>query len=304
MATNSLSAPIRWFGSKTNLSRHLVRLIPPHRIYVEVFGGSAALLFAKPPAEVEVYNDLDSGLVGFFRVLRDPEKSKELQRLASLTPYSREEYLLYRKTWHLAEDDVERAYKWFVVAQMSFSGFFGQAWSFSPALDRASNWFSYCDKIPEFHRRIRNVQVDQRDFREIIPAYDSPETFFYLDPPYIPDVRRDGSYNHEMAENDHRELVDILLNIRGKAMLSGYKHSLYKPLEDAGWTTKSWRVVASSAARTKATGLQGPGSSKRQQRVETVWMNYSLIQPAFWNIEIDDHQGNGTDSEVPDYNEG
>jgi len=50
------------------------------------------MLFAKPPSPVEVYNDLDSGLVNFFRVLRDPDKFEEFHRKVSLTPYAREEF--------------------------------------------------------------------------------------------------------------------------------------------------------------------------------------------------------------------
>lgn len=69
-----LRSPICWFGGKGLMVSKLLPLIPPHHIYVEVFGGGASLLFAKEPSPVEVYNDIDSGLVNFFRVLRDPEK--------------------------------------------------------------------------------------------------------------------------------------------------------------------------------------------------------------------------------------
>lgn len=103
----------------------LLPLIPPHKIYVEVFGGGASLLFAKEPSPVEVYNDLDSGLVNFFRVLRDPGKFEKFYRKVCFTPYSREEYCFCRDTWGECKDDVERAYRWFVVARMSFSGKFG-----------------------------------------------------------------------------------------------------------------------------------------------------------------------------------
>lgn len=111
-----LRSPIVWFGGKGNMVAKLLPLIPPHRIYVEPFGGGASLLFAKKPSPVEVYNDLDSGLVNFFRVLRDPKKFERLHKLVSLTPYSREEYDFCRATWETCDDDVERAYRWYVVA--------------------------------------------------------------------------------------------------------------------------------------------------------------------------------------------
>jgi len=68
-----LRSPMWWFGGKGKMVKKLLPLIPQHKIYVEVFGGGASLLFAKEPSPVEVYNDLNSDLVNFFRVLRDPK---------------------------------------------------------------------------------------------------------------------------------------------------------------------------------------------------------------------------------------
>jgi len=61
-----LRSPIVWFGGKGHMVNKLLPLIPKHKIYVEPFGGGANLLIAKEPSPVEVYNDLDSGLVNFF----------------------------------------------------------------------------------------------------------------------------------------------------------------------------------------------------------------------------------------------
>lgn len=92
-----MKSPISWFGGKYYLAHKIIKLFPPHSIYVEPFGGAAHVLFAKEPSPVEVYNDIDSGLVNFFRVLRDPKSFGELALLCSLTPYSREEYYYFRK---------------------------------------------------------------------------------------------------------------------------------------------------------------------------------------------------------------
>ena len=88
---SKIRSPIRWFGGKGMLVSKLLPCVPQHKYYCEVFGGSAALLFAKQPAEFEVYNDTDSGLVNFFRVLRDPEKFQKFYHKVCLTPYSRYE---------------------------------------------------------------------------------------------------------------------------------------------------------------------------------------------------------------------
>lgn len=66
---------------------NLLKLMPlKHQEYVEVFGGGASLLFAKTPSPLEVYNDLDQGLVNFFRVLRDPETFERFRHAVEATP--------------------------------------------------------------------------------------------------------------------------------------------------------------------------------------------------------------------------
>ena len=68
------------------------------------------------------------------------------------------------------------------------------------------------DKLPEFHERMRGVQVVHQDFRNALSRYDCPEMLWYLDPTYVTDPRSGPKlYEHELTEDDHRELVDLLL---------------------------------------------------------------------------------------------
>ncbi|MGE5605457.1 MAG: DNA adenine methylase, partial [Bacteroidota bacterium] len=122
-----LRSPIVWLGGKSYMVSKLVPLEPEHKIYVEVFGGGANYLLAHEPSKVEIYNDLDSGLINFFRVLRDPRKFGRLYHYAIHTPYSREEFKFCRDTWREPNDDVIRAYRWFVKNRMSFAGL-GRSW--------------------------------------------------------------------------------------------------------------------------------------------------------------------------------
>jgi len=283
-----MRSPIIWFGGKGNMVKKLLKLIPSHKIYVEVFGGGGSLLFAKKPSPIEIYNDLDSGLVNFFRVLRDQEKFKEFHRLVSLTPYSREEYYFYRETWKECENDIERAYRWFIVARMSFSGRFGGGWNFIITRSNrnmagtCSQYLSIIEELPEIHQRIMRVQIEHKDFRELIPIYDTSETLFYCDPPYISETRNNEKYYKcEMSIEDHKYLVDLLLQIKGKALLSGYQHPIYKPLEDAGWIRKDYKTACHAAGRTRYTKILGKGSGMEMQpRIESVWISpNACIQP-------------------------
>jgi len=49
------------------------------------------------------------------------------------------------------------------------------------------------------------------------------------------ETRREGGYDCELTEDDHRELVGILLELKAKVILSGYAHPIYEPLMQAGW---------------------------------------------------------------------
>lgn len=263
-------SPLVYYGGKYFLSKKILPLIPKHRIYVEVFGGSAALLFSKIPSEIEVYNDINSNVVNFFRVLRDPEKMAKLQFLLSLTPYSREEFYNSKDKLKICQDDIERAYYFFIVNRMSFSGY-NQTWSYTITKsgrgmsEVISRYLSVIDLLPEFCNRLKRVQIDNDDFRKIIKKYDTENTFFYLDPPYLPETRKGGEYQYEMTKQDHEDLLDLLLNIKGKAILSGYDNELYKQLEIAKWTKLSYQTFLwASSVKNK----------KRDKRLECLWLNY------------------------------
>lgn len=297
----------------------LSKLVPlvdayPHHIYVEPFGGGASVLIAKKPAPVEVYNDVDSGLVNFFRVLADPKKFEQFYRRVAVLPYSRELYYECRDTWQTEEDEVERAVKWFVVARQSFAGCFGADWGYHVFTSRrgmalsTSRWLSAIDRLPEIHARLARVQIEHDDFRKIFPRYDSPRTLFYCDPPYVWSTRKSGEYEHELSDEDHRELVEILLTLQGAVILSGYPNDIYKPLEEAGWLRIDWKTACCAAGRTRFTGLQGPGAAKEKQpRVESAWLcpkvqarlrEVGLLPSGVWAYESEEElsAGDGADA--------
>jgi len=277
---SKLRSPIIYFGGKGVMTAKLLKLIPEHNIYVEPFGGGASLLFAKLPSKVEVYNDIDSDVVNFFRVLRDEKKFEKFYKLVQLTPYSREEFNYCRRTWEECTDEIERAYRWFIVARMRFSGSFEGDWSFTLKLSRrnmaqsVSRWLSIIEMLSEIHFRIMRVQIENSDFRKIFETYDTKDTFFYCDPPYIIETRKSGGYKFEMTVDDYKNLINILLKLKGKVMLSGYKHEIYQPLEDAGWKRIDYKTACHAAGKTRGTKIQGEGAAlKMQPRIESVWFS-------------------------------
>lgn len=81
---------IKYPGAKWSIAEWIISLMPPHKSYLEPFFGSGAVFFRKPPSRIETINDADGEIVNLFTVIRD--RSEELVRAVTLTPYSREEY--------------------------------------------------------------------------------------------------------------------------------------------------------------------------------------------------------------------
>lgn len=313
-AKSNARSPIPWFGGKQKMADRIIALFPAHAVYVEAFGGGGSVLLTKTPATLDVYNDLDDGLVTFFRVLRDdPER---LVPLLELSPYSRSEWQTCRETWRdPGLDDVERARRWFVVASQSFGGMVargregwagalrsaggpsgwkadrhpngerhhGRGWGGERLgrmhLSRAASTANRVDHIWRFVERMRLVQIENLDWRACLERYDGPDTLFYLDPPYVPTTRRAGGYNHELTLEDHAELVDRVLTLEGVAIISGYDHEVYAPLVDAGGFVRHEHVVWSTAGQAHKTRT-------RDRRCEVLWASPRAAAPTlFTTIE-------------------
>jgi DNA adenine methylase len=255
----------------------LLPLLPKHREYIEPFFGGGSVFFAKQLAAVETINDLDSAVMGLFRVLRD--RPEEFLRLAQLTPYSRELYNECRAAWREEPDEVRKAWRWWVVARMNFSG--THAWatvitSSSRGMAKtASGVLGAIDSLPEVCARLQRAQIENAPALRVLERYCTPTSLAYLDPPYIHGTRsKDHPYTHEMTDTDHAALVEAILRLPGKFVLSGYAHCLYQPLEAAGWSRVDFQTVCHATAKTRATGIQGAGSAlAKQPRTESVWLD-------------------------------
>ena len=128
--TNVIRAPFPWFGGKAGhkIKDAILSALPPHKRYLEPFGGGASILIAKQPAEVEVYNDVNRGVVNFFRVISDVDYFGKFMARAALLPVSRELYEEYSRTWTGIHDPVEQAVRWYYIARQSFGDMFGSNW--------------------------------------------------------------------------------------------------------------------------------------------------------------------------------
>jgi len=227
---------MRYHGGKWRIASWVISHFPRHQVYVEPFGGAAGVLMQKPPVSAEVYNDLDGEIVNVFRVLRDPASADRLAELCRFTPYARTEFDLSQEP---ADDLVEQARRTLLRAWASFGsagatrGNSGMRTFTRPDgvyLGVAHAWARVADAIPVFADRFRNVVIESRPAVDVMTQHDSRETLHYVDPPYLPETRSQGSsryYRHEMTVNEHEALLEDVRKLKGFVVISGYDSTLY-----------------------------------------------------------------------------
>ena len=213
---------ICWLGGKSKLSNWIINQMPPHKMYVEVFGGAGWVLFRKPRSEKEIFNDIDSDLINLFICCRD--KPNELVKAMEFLPQSRELHrLFYTESLKMKAKlgDVDRAAKFFYVLNYAFQGHLG---SYRVHPGGTSEIESYLYQMAKCSYRLRRVSIENLDWKKLIENTDGPETLFYLDPPYTSTIvskdRKHRDYSHLMDSSDHDALAETLKHIEGKFLLS------------------------------------------------------------------------------------
>jgi len=277
-----ITQPLKWHGGKKYLAKKIVAIMPRHIHYVEPYAGGAAVLLARDPNDEklwltphkgvsEVLNDINKELMNFWMVLSNPKDFEKFFRQVKTIPLGRESFT----TAMYISDDVTqmnyitKAVAFFVLARQSLAGRFKGFTALTRNRLRrgingnASEWLGAVDGLPEVHARLRPVVLENMDAIELIKREDAPGTLFYCDPPYLHETRSSTDvYEHEMTEDQHRELLVELNLCVGKVMLSGYASTLYD-LELSHWNIKTFDLPNNSA-----------GGSKKERKTEVLWMNY------------------------------
>ena len=262
-----LRPPVKWYGGKRYLASRIIEFFPPHRVYLEPFGGGASVLLNKPPSEVETYNDLDHRITRLFRVLRD--EGQRFIDAVQFIPYSQVEFA---EASRYPDDatDLQMAVCDFVRWRQSFGGK-GKNWSYTTGRARGgmagdvNAWWTAIEMLPQIIDRLRRVQIICQSAFEAIPRFDHKDAVIYCDPPYVHGARSKGStdvYGVEMTDNDHRQLATLLHECQGKVVLSGYPSPLYDELYG------DWRTVDFDIANHAA------GGKNKGRETERLWLNF------------------------------
>lgn len=193
--------PIARMGGKSKLAKQLIELFPPFNTYVELFLGAGNVFLRIPDDKLVgkkiILNDLDKDMYTIFTGLKkDPKSINENVHRKWLT---KEEFdKIKSKTDVLS-----------LIAKYKNSFFgLGRSHSYKSGNCITTNY----EKIGA---KLKNATIKNTSFEKLIPKYDSPTTFFYLDPPY-----------ESLNQTDYKDYVTpesvfkALHGIKGKFMLS------------------------------------------------------------------------------------
>jgi len=273
-----LTQPIKRHGGKHYLADWILSHRPAEYItYCEpYFGGGSVLLKHDPKDHSEVVNDLDGDLMNFWATLANPDNFDIFMRLCAMTPFSKHMFDIAQGA-EGEEGSVDarivRAHKFFVRSRQSRQGLCKDFATLSKTRTRrgmneqVAQWLGAIEGLPEIHERLKRVVILNEDALTVIAKMDSPDTWFYLDPPYRHETRTDiKSYQYECDDQHHFDLLALLASddFEGKFALSGYHSTEYDDVAAAC----GWNIVE------KVIDNKASSAAVKPTMTECLWMNY------------------------------
>lgn len=214
MTYQKLRPAFGWVGGKSKLASDIVKMIPEHTIYIEVFGGALNVLYAKEPSKIEVINDINSDLINLHRVIRNNPETLSLFLNKMLI--SRELFNDIKKRRIKPRNHIEKAAFYFYLLTQSFGS---KGDNFAMAAKSKRKPKNIYKTFTNLSRRLKLVTIENKSFFELIKLYDNEDAFFYCDPPYI-DTESYYKNTGGFGKNEHELLASILSEIKGKFLLS------------------------------------------------------------------------------------
>jgi site-specific DNA-adenine methylase len=258
-------------------------------VLVETFSGMFWCFFKMnlddyPNLKTIVYNDFNPLNYNLFRCVKDHQKLlKECDNLIvqekgvfPTNPKCVENFNKFQKEIYSDnliigdEPNFEIAAKYVYVLTQVFSGANPSKSKFIDLKGKYHSKFtSFKNKLrdPKWQKMFESItNVENMDFEDVILKYDSPKTYFYVDPPYY--IVGEGNYyaKHEFGREDHERLSKVLKSIKGKFSLSYYDFAILSewfPKDKFVWKEKEFSKSASAKH-----GI------KQNKAIELLIMNY------------------------------
>jgi DNA adenine methylase len=237
--------------------------------FVDVFGGAGWVSVKSQiarRAQTRVYNDYNPHLANIFmQFSKDPEQVKQ-----QLMAWPQQNAALYKQFQQDIFGDIkpelnlETAAKYLYLEVQSFTGntlglnssvYFDEKniHGLNPLLKKLSD--------PTITRRLRQLTIENLDCIEVIKKYDTPDTFFYIDPPYY---EKEHYYTQAFGKEKHEELAVCLNNIQGQFALSYYDFD----------ELNTWFPESKFRRTTYSISKQNSSRTNKQRGTELVIRNY------------------------------
>ncbi|MBI3184627.1 MAG: DNA adenine methylase [Myxococcales bacterium] len=253
-------------AGKKRLAARLVKLITPHKVYVEPFAGSAAVFFEKEPVEVEVLGDADPDIAFAFKAIKTLTDG-ELEALR------KKEWVGRRTTFKALQEarprnKVEKLYRFLYLSHFSYGKLRGK--SYNPNAEGVEA--RTIDRI-ELHRdRLRAAKVRHAHYAELVKEFDGKDTFFFLDPPY-------PGHDVEIGEDifDEMEFRKVLDGIKGRFLVT---YGTRGKLDTKGFHVRKIRTPRSIRA------MRGVGGPKTLPQL--LIANYAITEKSLgggWELD-------------------
>lgn len=248
-------------AGKMRMAVELASKIPTHKTYVEPFAGSSAVFFAKPRADIEVLNDLDSDVSGALKALASLSTA-ELNQLTSM------DFTGSQAKYHQVFDSrptskIGKLYRFLYLTRFSMNSGRGRT-QFNHYQAIKTPYLA--KRVPPAVERLKGVKIHSEDYESVCRRYDSPETFFFLDPPYAGFNALKGGVS-EKGFNEDR-FFELLRSLKGKWLLNyGTKGRLPAMLKDAGFKVRL-------DARSSTANIMKKGKANGEKLTHLIASNY------------------------------
>lgn len=260
-----MKTPISYYGGKQTMLKHILPLIPSHKVYTESFCGGAAVLFAKKPVQSEIINDLNMDLTTFYWMAK--VCYQELKIEVNKTLHSRDMHVHAAHILNYPQffTQAQRAWAVWALCKMSFASMMDGSFGYDFEGGMPKKLSNAKDEFTEhLCTRLEHVTIENRNALEVITCYDGPETFHFVDPPYINSDC--GHYEGCFNEQNMKELLMLLENVKGKFMLTMFPLPMIEKYANTnGWIIHRIERIISA--------------SKTSRRKQEEWMvcNYDNV---------------------------
>ena len=236
-------------GSKWRIRKYIIKNIPEHYTYVEPFAGSAAIMWSKKPSYIEVINDKDKSLIDDYKLL----KTIKDRKLPNANYFKSIESMnnFYNNA---PNTPINKLIKSLLLRCNTYSN------KAVGVLYKKGSPLTKLKKLDEYQARLKKIKIYNKSYETIIQKYDSPETFFYLDPPY---EKSKGLYKNHII--DYHKMRTLLDNVKGKWLLS---------INDSPFIRKIFKGYYYKIIKVKSVGGVAIGTKPRN---ELIFANYPLL---------------------------